>query len=236
MPKLFEIWPGRNRFCCGRCMTGPAADCGPNLCWYICALIVVVIYSVLMLGSVWQRATPALPIIFYLAVILTTIFHILTACTDPGIIPRRPILEFIHQERARRLLVTDLDSKRKECETCKIFRPPRASHCSTCNNCIEVFDHHCPFVNNCIGKRNYRYFILFVTGVFCSLGMAIVNGIVYFITSDGSTVNPTIAIVVCSIVFGIIAIPIVGFLGFHIYLAIRGKTTRELLKHLDSSS
>jgi hypothetical protein len=48
--------------------------------------------------------TPALPIIFYLSVILTTIFYNLTACTDPGIIPRRPILEFLNRDEHKLLL------------------------------------------------------------------------------------------------------------------------------------
>lgn len=170
-----------------------------------------------------------------MCIIATTVLFHLTACSDPGIIPRRPILEFLSNERTSYYLQSDIDNNRRECTTCKILRPPRASHCSSCNNCVEVFDHHCPFVNNCVGKRNYRYFILFVTGVMCSLAAAIINAIVYLIGKGGNSVDSTVAVIICSVVFGVIAIPMLVFLVFHIYLSIKGKTTRELLKKLDST-
>jgi hypothetical protein len=92
MPQLHEIWPGRNRFCCGKCLTGPVSDCGPNLCWYGCAGVVAILFCIFILGRVWYEVTPALPVILFLCILITTILYNLTACTDPGIIPRRPIL------------------------------------------------------------------------------------------------------------------------------------------------
>jgi palmitoyltransferase ZDHHC9/14/18 len=57
-------------------------------------------------------------------------------------------------------------TKIKFCNTCDIYRPPRTIQCGTCGCCIERLDHHCPWVGTCIGKRNYKYFILFMWSVF----------------------------------------------------------------------
>lgn len=56
-------------------------------------------------------------------------------------------------------------TKIKYCGTCDIYRPPRAVHCGICECCIERLDHHCPWLGTCIGKRNYKYFLVFITKV-----------------------------------------------------------------------
>ena len=236
MVKVFEIWPGRNRFCCkGHCITGPLSDCAANSCYYVVAILIMVPYYIFLAPKLWNDITPALPICTSVCLALSLTFYLLTSCTDPGIIPRRALLERKREEFQDLLMPNanpnNVRGERKFCDTCLVFRPLKASHCSVCQNCVEVFDHHCPFVNNCVGKRNYRYFIGFLLMVVLTLFMAGLSLIIFLINNTGGGINPVVIIVISCAVAGLIGVPLLGFLIFHMVLVCKKTTTRELIKH-----
>ena len=127
-------------------------------------------------------------------------------------------------------------TKMKYCSACDIYRPPRTIHCGTCGCCIERLDHHCPWIGTCVGKRNYKYFIVFLWSVFlmelysilfCSVHLS------FDLSSDQSnsfTGRQIFSIIILTLTsaFGIF---VFYLFGYHQYLLCRNETTNENLKH-----
>lgn len=256
-PLVHEVFPvlgGNNRFPLkGRCITGPHVDfkfCG---CAWTFILLPTFLYFVVASNHLWVQESPWLPIVTAMLFCSTILFLLLTSCTDPGIIPRRE-LQFVVSglidevaaatataplNRANINFTQEMDNDGyRWCPTCKIVRPPRASHCRVCDNCVLRFDHHCPFVNNCIGQRNYVYFNGFLVSVL-GLGISVFAGFGIYIGSlsgsleegaqagQGDTVK--IFLVVIALPTAVMLMATLGLGLFHLFLAARGTTTKELL-------
>uniref|UniRef100_A0A8C0L652 Palmitoyltransferase n=1 Tax=Canis lupus dingo TaxID=286419 RepID=A0A8C0L652_CANLU len=242
--RKWEVFPGRNRFYCGgRLML--AGHGGVFALTLLLILTTTVLFFVFDCPFLARQLTLAIPIIAAILFFFVMSCLLQTSFTDPGILPRATVCEAAALEkqidntgsstyrpppRTREVMINGQMVKLKYCFTCKMFRPPRTSHCSVCDNCVERFDHHCPWVGNCVGRRNYRFFYAFILSL-SFLTAFIFACVVTHLTlrSQGSNFLSTLKetpLVICF--FSIWSI--LGLSGFHTYLVASNLTTNEDIK------
>ncbi|KAG0343805.1 Eukaryotic peptide chain release factor GTP-binding subunit [Podila humilis] len=257
----YKIFPGRNMFFCGgRIMTSrdfPA---------FLVAMLMILIPTGLFHGftspDLWHRLSPAAPVVQAYVFIVVFSSMLKTSWTDPGVIPRGidsdppldPPLELDMNSasfypptglpRLKEVQVGIYTVRLKYCDTCKIYRPPRCSHCRQCDNCVEDEDHHCIWLNNCIGRRNYRYFLIFVSTAavyaFLTAALSLTHLLLLYndhkrstsggpgevsFTNDAMAEAPVSALLM--VYATVMGLAVGSLASYHFWLATKNRTTHE---------
>eukprot|EP00899_Mesostigma_viride_P005273 jgi/Mesvir1/14747/Mv05391-RA.1 len=258
MVKVYERWPGNNKILFdGRVLLGPDWKSFVATFFVICAPSVV--WFVLVQPDLVDERNPAYLAFGLLLVVMDLCLLVATSFREPGIMPRMKHAPVVladgtvsYDEQGSRtpvprtreeVLPDGTVVKVKFCETCNIYRPPRCSHCSICNNCVERFDHHCPWVGQCIGKRNYRFFLMFVVTTATLCVFVFVTCCIHISdrrderAARGKSTNviaavgdaPASIVLIVYTFFGLLFVG--GLTGFHSYLISTNQTTYENFRY-----
>ena len=81
------------------------------------------------------------------------------------------------------------------CAVCRHNKPSRTHHCRKCNRCVDKMDHHCPYVGTCIGRRNYKYYVLFLLYTTVSLFDCVLDAANVVLSSPSDWSNTSLVVV-----------------------------------------
>lgn len=151
----YETYTGKTFFFCGgRFLTSRAF-------WAFSVSLVLlfgpcILFLIFTCPWLWYHVSPSVPIIFGYIFVLAFASMLKTSWTDPGIIPRNLDKRYITNTTRtndgygfryssmseqsipypKEVTINGTPVRLKFCETCLIYRPPRASHCRQCDNCV----------------------------------------------------------------------------------------------------
>jgi len=171
-----------------------------------------------------------------LSVLLILTSHFQATFTDPGKIPDTENW-FIPSdgnseasEEDNKLAERSKKGMPRSCTHCKRRKPDRTHHCRQCNRCNLKMDHHCNWISNCVGYNNYRYFFLIV--FYGSISLGLFAGtfwecvVVVLNDSESSTFKCLFVVMVYSLM-SMLAVAVIGFCFFHIWMMYYNYTTIE---------
>lgn len=257
--RVYQVWKGNNKFLCGgRIVFGD--DAGSLILTSILIGAPAITFCVRMIVKTRGHSPFFIYPVLTGAILLTLldfVFLFLTSGRDPGIIPRNseppefdegsnfntPSMEWVAAKasstmkipRVKDVMVNGHSVKVKFCDTCLLYRPPRASHCSVCNNCVMKFDHHCPWVGQCIGLRNYANFMMFISTSTVLCTYVFVFSWINILLERRRSIWRVMSHDVLSLVLIIYCFVIIWFVGgltvFHFYLICTNQTTYENFRY-----
>ena len=190
------------------------------------------------------------------AVMLVCYWSFFMACyVDPGVIHTK---SDVKKAKKRYEFDDVMFTKDNTCTTCKLEKPARSKHCAVCDRCVEKFDHHCIWINNCVGRKNYKYFLLFlflhviiclygaIVGILVFLGdMKQKNekGLMFYNKETGEHFQPTVWLParffffneerhfgIIVVICAVMGVILFFFFGYHFKLAVSNMTTNEEVK------
>ncbi|EPB82234.1 hypothetical protein HMPREF1544_11039 [Mucor circinelloides 1006PhL] len=206
-------------FCGGRFLTSRAV-------WAFCiSLFLLIMPSVLFLiftcPWLWHHISPAVPIIFAYIFCITLSSMLKTSWTDPGIIPRNLDIKSMNPHKDdpnREVIIKGVPVRLKYCETCCIYRPPRASHCRQCDNCKM--------------KTTTAFGSIIALASETTLHSLPHVLLVYTASEESfqaSLLRTPISFFVAIFCF-VLLLPVGCLTGYHCFLVMRGVTTHEQLR------
>lgn len=158
-------------------------------------------------------------------------FMALTAAVDPGyLVPALPSPSESPAEFrcSRSTEVRGVAVEQKWCRECNFLRPLRAAHCYTCGLCVEELDHHCDVLGVCVGRRNIRFFALFLVS-FC---VAFEHAVVVWFTLVRAARGffTFVALIFPAVLLLPVAIGVHGMAFFLLMNAAKNATLRERIR------
>ncbi|CAM4743327.1 unnamed protein product [Rotaria magnacalcarata] len=203
----------------------------PIVAWFLFILLTI-IYFIFVCPWYYHNINKIIPIIHGLFVFYVGQNFLQSMCMDPGVYhpcqvnQRRD--EFRLKFETKLYSIEKIDFDVTQCTSCFIVKPPRTHHCRYCGYCIDTMDHHCPWLCNCIGRRNYRFFLLFLFTLLIHVNITFICSLYLIIALRENLLQVKVIVsfilVFCTtILTGLVG----GLFGLHVIFVSKNITTFE---------